>query len=165
MALKDSFDTAEWEQLVQSPMLASMAVTAADPSGLVGAVQEAAATSRAMLEARQQTDSLAGEIVSAFEDGETRKAARESAVSMVRGKKPAEVSAEAVQALAGVAAMVRRKAPDQAETYIAWLKDLATRVAEAGTEGGFMGIGGEKVSEAEKKTLADLDTALGGGVV
>jgi hypothetical protein len=114
-----------------------------------------------MLEARKQEGSLAADVVGAFEDGEARKAARERAMAMARGKKPAEVCTAAIEELSGVAALVRQKAPEQAAGFNGWLKDLATRVAEAGTEGGFLGIGGEKVSDAEKKTLADLDAALG----
>jgi hypothetical protein len=165
MAIKDSFSADEWSRLVASPMMASMAVTAADPSGLIGAVQEATATSKSMLEARGQDGSLAGEIVSDFEDGETRKATRQSVVDMAKGKKPAEITDAAVAELSSVAALVRAKAPEQAGEFTAWLKDLATRVAEASTEGGFLGFGGEKVSDAEKKTLADIDAALGNTAV
>ena len=165
MAFKDSFSAEEWASVVQSPMLASIAVTAADPSGLIGAVQEATATSRSMLAARNQEGSLAGEIVSAFEDGAARKAARDRAVALARGKKPAEVTAAALAELGAVAALVRTKTPDQSPEFATWIKGLASGVAEAAVEGGFMGFGGEKVSEAEKKTLADLDAALGGASV
>jgi hypothetical protein len=34
-------------------------------------------------------------------------------------------------------------------------------VAEASAEGGFLGIGGVQVSEAEKATLGDISKALG----
>jgi hypothetical protein len=34
-------------------------------------------------------------------------------------------------------------------------------VADASTEGGFLGFGGVKVSEAEKATLAEIAAALG----
>lgn len=161
MAVRDGFEAEEWARLVQSPMLASMAVTAADPSGLVGSVQEATATSRGMLDARRQEGSLASEIVAAFEDGEMRKSVREGAVALARGKTPEEVSAAAIEELSRLADLVRQKAPEQAAEFTGWLKELAARIAEAGTEGGFLGIGGEKVSEAEKRTLADLDAALG----
>jgi hypothetical protein len=164
VAIRDSFTAEEWAQVTGAPMLASMAVTAADPSGLIGAVQEAAATSRSLLEARN-AESLAGEIVGAFEDGAARKAMRDRAVEMVRGKDPAAVSAAAIAALGAAAALVRTKAPHQADEFNAWLRGLAARVAEAASEGGFLGVGGVKVSDAEKKTLADIDAALGGTAV
>ena len=52
MATKASFTPEEWRQLLQSPMLAGMAVTAADPSGLFGLVKEGLAASRALAEAK-----------------------------------------------------------------------------------------------------------------
>lgn len=163
MAIKDSFGADEWTRVVKAPMLASMAVTAADPSGLIGAVQEATATSRSMLDARGQEGTLAAEVVAAFEDGETRQAVRQDVVAAARGKKPAEICEAAVAELALVAALVRAKAPEQAPAFADWLRDTAGRVAEAASEGGFLGMGGEKVSDAEKKTLADIDAALAGG--
>ena len=38
---------------------------------------------------------------------------------------------------------------------------LAAAKAEASTEGGFLGFGGVKVSDAEKATLGDIAKALG----
>jgi hypothetical protein len=66
-----------------------------------------------------------------------------------------------VARLGEIAAIVNAKAPEQAEAYKQWLRATAQNVAEAATEGGFMGFGGEKVSDAEKKTLADIDAVLG----
>jgi len=37
---------------------------------------------------------------------------------------------------------------------------VSQAVAEAASEGGFLGFGGVKVSEAEKATLAEITTAL-----
>ena len=41
MAGKASFISDEWARVVPSPMVASMAITAADPSGLWGLLKEA----------------------------------------------------------------------------------------------------------------------------
>ena len=38
---------------------------------------------------------------------------------------------------------------------------MSKNVAEASSEGGFLGIGGVQVSDAEKATLADISRALG----
>jgi hypothetical protein len=165
MAMRESFTEDEWLRVVRSPLVASLAITAADPSGLIGTVQEATSTSRAMLAARDDDGTLAAEVVAAFQDDETRKAAREGMSLMVRGKKPGEASAEAVRELAAVAATVRANAPAEAAAFAAWLKEIARRAAEAASEGGFLGIGGEQVSDAERKTLADIDAALTTGMV
>jgi hypothetical protein len=40
MATKSDFTADEWNMLLASPMLAGMAVTIADPSGIIGMLQE-----------------------------------------------------------------------------------------------------------------------------
>ena len=58
------------------------------------------------------------------------------------------------------AALVDAKAPDDSEGFKAWLRHISERVANASSEGGFMGFGGVKVSDAEKATLAEIAQAL-----
>jgi len=41
------------------------------------------------------------------------------------------------------------------------LSSISQKVAEASSEGGFLGIGGVQVSDAEKATLGDIAKALG----
>ena len=41
------------------------------------------------------------------------------------------------------------------------MSGISQKVAEASAEGGFLGIGGVQVSDAEKATLADIGKALG----
>ena len=48
MANKRSFTPAEWTKVLESMMLAGMAVSAADPSGLWGTLKEAFASRSAM---------------------------------------------------------------------------------------------------------------------
>ena len=100
------------------------------------------------------------EIAAAYETSEGRDLARGVLKSEARGKKPAEVVEAAMTELAAVSALVAAKAPEAAPGFRDWLKAIAGEVAEAGTEGGFLGFGGEKVSAAEKATLDRLATAL-----
>lgn len=162
MSMKDRFSEEEWTQIVQAPMLASLAITAADPGGLWGAVKEGSASARALMEARSDEPgrNLAAEVVAAFETSEGRGIARDGVRNIAKGKTPGEAVDLAIERLQDVAALVDAKAPEAAGDFKNWLREMARRVAEAGTEGGFLGFGGVKVSEAEKKTLADLDRAL-----
>ncbi len=48
MANKQNFKPDEWTKILQSTMLAGMAVTAAEPSGLFGALKEAFASGSAL---------------------------------------------------------------------------------------------------------------------
>lgn len=159
MSWKDTFGS-EWERVVGAPMLAGIAVTAAEPGGLFGALKESFAVAGAVRAAKGEGDSLVAEVAAAYETSEGRDMAREVLKAQARGKKPAEIVDAAVAELAAVSKLVAAKAPDAAAGFRAWLNAIAGRVAEAGTEGGFLGFGGEKVSAAEKATLDRLATAL-----
>jgi hypothetical protein len=50
---------------------------------------------------------------------------------------------------------------DDIEAYGQWVFTAAQKAAEAAREGGFCGIGGTAVSDAEKAALATLKTVLG----
>ena len=58
-------------------------------------------------------------------------------------------------------ALVDAKGGADADGFKRWLAGLGERVAQAATEGGFLGIGGTRVSDKEESTLADIRTALG----
>lgn len=162
MAVKDRFTEQEWQEVVQSPMLAGIAVTAADPGGLWGAVKESSGLAHSLLEAKSNPDpdSLPTVISASFEDAEGRRITQDRLKELLKGKKPEEVSELAVNRLQQISSLVAAKAPEHAEAYKQFVKTTAEKVAEAGTEGGFLGFGGEKVSDAEKKTLADIERAL-----
>lgn len=66
----------------------------------------------------------------------------------------------AVESLRGVAAIVDAKAPADAASFKTLLRDISKLVADASTEGGFLGFGGVRVSDAEKATLAEISSAL-----
>ena len=53
MATKPNFTPDEWSRLLSSPMVAGMAITAADPSGVWGLLKEGMAGGWALLEARE----------------------------------------------------------------------------------------------------------------
>src|SRR5207253_1584251 len=52
MANKTSFTPEEWTKLLESPMMAGLAVTAAEPSGLWGLLKESLSSGWALLEAK-----------------------------------------------------------------------------------------------------------------
>src|ERR671939_39563 len=52
MANKTSFTPEEWTKLLESPMMAGLAITAAEPSGLWGLLKESLSSGWALLEPR-----------------------------------------------------------------------------------------------------------------
>jgi hypothetical protein len=161
MAAKDAFTAEEWARVVAAPMLAGIAVTAAEPGGIWGAVKESVAVAGAVRAAKADADPLVAEVAAAYETAEGRELARGALKSQARGKRPAEVVETAIAELAAVAGLVAAKAPAAGPGFRDWLKAIAAKVAEAGSEGGFLGFGGEKVSAAETATLDRLAAALG----
>jgi hypothetical protein len=80
----------------------------------------------------------------------------------VAGKKPEEVKAEVAAQLAKLPGILEGKVPaDQAEGFKSWLLAIAGKVANAATEGGFFGLGGERVSAAETAAIKELASSLG----
>jgi hypothetical protein len=161
MTNKDLFSAEEWTDVCLAPMLASFAVTASDPSGLISLFRESAAAGWALKAAREPAGTLMAEIAAAYEEAEQRGAIRGALREMARGKPPAEATAAAIARLAEAARLVETRTPTESDAFKAWIGTIAEAVAEAGTEGGFLGFGGERVSEAERQTLAAIDTALG----
>jgi hypothetical protein len=164
MADKTNFTKEEWTLLLESPMMAGIAVTAADPSGLWGLLKESFAGGGAL--ARATTDSSANTLVKAVATdlvGEGRGAARDDLKAKFAGAKGAEVKTRSVDSLRQVSALLGAKAPGDAAAFKDWLRQISQRTADAAEEGGgLLGIGGVQVSEAEKATLAEISSALGG---
>jgi hypothetical protein len=71
-----------------------------------------------------------------------------------------DASDPALDGLRKVNAILAAKAPEDAPAFRTWLREIAANSADAASEGGFIGFGGVKVSEAEKATLAEIDAAL-----
>jgi hypothetical protein len=163
MANKTTFTPEEWKQVLESVMLTGMAVTAADPSGLLGVLKESMATGRNLLAAKSDPESneLVRAVAAEYETSEGRQAARDQLKATLKGSKAGDVSTKAISALQGVSALIDKKAPADAAGFKTWLQHIAAGAAEAANEGGFMGFGGVQVSDAEKATLAQLSSALG----
>jgi hypothetical protein len=162
MVTNSAFSSDEWVRVMASPMVASMAITAAEPSGLWGILKEGMAGGWALVQAKQdaQANPLVKTLADAFASGEAREQARAHLQATFSGLKQMQLKAKAIDELRAVGAIVKSKAPQDAPGFKHWLESVAAKVAEAATEGGFLGFGGTKVSEAEKAALSEIAAAL-----
>ena len=162
MANKQSFTPEEWTKILESVMLARMAVSAAEPSGLWGLLKEGVASSSALAAAKSDSGSseLIKAVVAEYETSEGRSSVQEALRKRFSGAKPADVVQRSLENLREVSGILAAKAPGDAPGFKAWLNTISEKVAEASSEGGFLGIGGVKVSDKEKATLADISKAL-----
>jgi len=163
MANKQNFTPEEWTRLLESPMTAGIAVSAAEPSGLWGTLKEAFAGSSALASAKMNPDAneLVKAVVTDFEAAEGRSAIQKALQTRFADSQPHDCVDRSLANLREVSAILAAKAPGDATAFKAWLREISQKVAEAADEGGFMGFGGVKVSDAEKATLADIAKALG----
>ena len=162
MTIREDFGD-DWPRIMAAPMIAGMAVTAADPGGLWGAIKEGLALGGALRTAREAAgdSALVDAVIADFQSSESRGDAMEAVKSLAKGPDPDAVSKAAIAELGAVSALVAAKAPAEAAAFRGWMKAVAEQVAEAGTEGGFLGFGGEKVSDRERAALSAIDIALG----
>ena len=138
------------------PMLAGLLVTVADLSGPIGLVKEAVAVVKGVTETATSTSN---ELIRTV--AETIKAGGGRPDTSELHTDPASSRAKLIERCKQAAALVAQKSPAEAEEYKAWLVSLARKAAEASKEGGFLGIGGTVMSDAENSALRDLNAALG----
>ena len=164
MTDKSSFTKDEWALLLESPMIAGMAITAADPSGLWGLLKESFAGGGALAQAMTSatTNALVKAVVADFSNSEGRSAARDGLKAKFANSQPADVKSKSLDSLRKVSALLDTKAPTDSMAFKNWLRQISQSTAEAAKEGGgLFGIGGVQVSEAEKATLNEISSALG----
>ena len=164
MATKADFTPDEWRLLLQSPLIAGVAISAADPSGLIGMMRESMASARALIQAKTDpnADALVKAVASEFETSEGRGLAQDGVKAAISGAKaPADIVSKALDSLKAAAALLDAKGGPDAAPFKTWLAGVAKAVAEAAPEGAFLGFGGAQVSETEKTTVAQIAAALG----
>ncbi|MGA9599818.1 MAG: hypothetical protein WBS22_06120 [Methylocystis sp.] len=162
MAVKTNFSADEWRTVLEAPVLAGFAITAADPSGIFGTLAEGWANAKELAAAKTSaSDELIKAIAEDLFTSEGRASAHDQLSALLKGAKPEELKDRALDELKRVVALVDAKAPTDAGAFKHWLSHIAQIVAEAGSEGGFLGFGGVQVSEKEKATLAEINGVLG----
>ena len=100
------------------------------------------------------------DVIAELHTSEGRTHARDSFKAGVAGAKSDEIAQRALAGVTEVARIVDAKGGADALRSETWLLANAKRVAEASTEGGFLGFGGVKVSDKERATF-ERPSALG----
>ena len=163
MASKLDFTPEEWSTLRTAPAFVGGAMLAASPDGFLTSIREAfsmGSSSFTALKAHEHVP-LLKEIMTDKDklvDDMKAKLGTGGDASTRRAKLHAEAIASVKQA---VAILVQKGTPDDVAAYRAWIGAVAEGVAKAASSGGFLGFGGEKVSEAERAFLGEGTAALG----
>jgi hypothetical protein len=155
MSKSTDYTTEEWKVISSAPMVAGLLVSVADVGGPIGMAKEAMAVVKAVTDTSTSTSNeLIRSVAEAIKAGGGRPDTAELRAD------PARARSILIDRCKRAAALVGQKAPPEAEEYKRWLVSLAQKTAEAAKEGGFLGIGGTVVSEAENEALREFAAAL-----
>lgn len=149
MTGKSDFTDEEWKTVLEAPPSAGLIVIASDRGG---SIRESFSMAKAYTEARQEhgESELLDEIVSAKPE-----------VDHTRFKTPEELKDACLGHIRDAVALLGSKASsEELDEYKKFIVGLAQRVAEARKEG-FLGLSGERVSDAEQKAIGEISAALG----
>jgi hypothetical protein len=151
MTRRADFNAEEWATVVGGPIYAALRVIAASPGGRL---RESLALGRAYQDARanQGQSELLDELVKSPPaiDADEARHAQSNIVDV------------ATQQLRDAIAIVAAKAtPAETDSYKTFVMTVAQAVASAHKEGGFLGIGGKQVTDAENQALDEISSALG----
>jgi hypothetical protein len=161
MNVRDNFTPQEWFNVMNGPSRAGLAVIVASPSGLTGVLAEAGAITgviRELMGTHPRTP-LLDAMAHAYEHTtpEELKAQRDAAGNVRLPRDPKAAREDALQHIRQVMWLVSTKTtPEDRAAYAELLNRVTERVAGAAKEGGFLGIGGEQVSPAEREIIADI---------
>ena len=174
MFTRDSFTTEEWARIIAAPTKVSALVVTADMSGPIGLVGEF----RAMMGGiREFVDSNAGssDLMNALKDYLATKPSEEEEAQLkswakeneaeMKANKPSSIEDMTEQIHASVdetLAMLQGKGASETDItiYKAMMVSVAEKTAEASKEGGFLGFGGVRVSDAEESILETIREEL-----
>jgi hypothetical protein len=151
MTKRADFNAEEWATVVDGPIYAALRVIAASHGGRL---RESLALSRTYQEARanQANSELLDALVKsppALDVDEVRHAQSNIA----------EVVAQHLRDAIGI--LGAKATPADTDSYKTFVMTVAQAVASAHKEGGFLGIGGKQITDAENQALDEISGALG----
>ena len=160
MTTKNDFTEDEWARIVRAPFVAGMAISLADPGGPVEATKETMATLRSALNPPSHEQLLAEVALEV-------QAMTQEKQSPLGGYRPTADGVtwgeQVLEELHAVWVLVAAKAtPEEAAALGEWLVTAAQAAAEAAKEGGFLGFGGQQVSDREAAMLDQVRAAVSG---
>lgn len=154
------FSDDEWGLLVGLPQAVLTAASAAESDSTRRTMAENAAGLETLGAGRESASPLvaavAGEAISRTGDPEAGEE-----LPVIQPSDPEGMIADVLQRAKAASALLAGKVDEgDAGAYKLWLQEIADHVVTAASSGGFLGIGGEEVSESERRFRDDLSHVL-----
>ena len=156
------FSDAEWRTLVEVPVRVGRAIMAVSPSGGIGMAKEVKALRTGLTEAIQASNNPILKELGWHAHMEGGMEALWKNVGHAFGDRwdAVNVRKTAVATCQEAATILKKASPQDAAAYKECIYSAVQGVALAGKEGGFVGIGGKVLSQAEEDLLVDVASAL-----
>jgi len=163
MANQSTFTRDEWTLLRVAPSFVSVGISAVDPSGLYASIKEVIAGTNEMLESLQANSSL--ELFSALAADRSVVGVPDLAPLLGAGSHEQQMQNfkyATLEHVKAVSEIVSRKASAaESAAYRQLLLNVARKTANASKEGGFLGLGGVRVSDKEQSFINAVSRAAG----
>lgn len=157
MTTKSAFTEDEWSRVMRAPLVAGLAISLADPGGPIEAAKESMATLKSATSPPSREQLLA-EVALEIQAMAQQKHNPLSGFKPTKDGNPGEAVLEELQAVQVIVAA--KSTLDETAAFGRWLVAAAQAAADAAKEGGFMGFGGQQVSEREQAMLDRVRTAV-----
>jgi hypothetical protein len=159
MTTKTTYTGQEWEDLLNTPILAGSYIIVSDIS-VTAMPREMKGLFKAIM--AQEAPAEAQELVAALVADLVKRSEQKENLAQIPLEGNQDPRPEMLAILNQSLAILDEKGdPGERAAFSRWLVDVAHATAEAGREGGFLGIGSVRVSEQEQAALAQLEQSFG----
>lgn len=160
MTDKTSFSSEEWASVLQLPGAVSMYIITASPA-IGDSIKETYALAQNLADPKQK-ENAGGLLKAVLDEFKDASSARQAQPKLDSAQDMAALRAALLDTIRKAVAVVDQKAEaNEALDFKMWLFKVANETAQAAKEGDFLGIGGEKVNQAERDALTELGTVFG----
>ncbi len=175
MSTQGDYSDDEWQLLCSLPLYVVGAAVHAEADGTLGTMREAHAGMNLVRAGTDASSPLMQEIMAAAASAAPAAGSQAPAAAPTRAATPSAGGASTAEAISATdrtgrvvaasrdatAVLAAKATPQERAEYTDWLLMIAEEVCGTQRTGGILGVGGEKVSAAERQFLADLTAALG----
>jgi hypothetical protein len=163
MATRESFTSEEWTLLRVTPSFVTVGITAADPSGLYASIAEVIAGMDELIETLHANSGL--DLFVALAADRSLVDIPDLTPLLGEGSHEQQMQNFKIAALEHVIAatkvVARKASAAESDAYRKLLVSVARKTANAAKEGGFLGIGGVRVSDKEQVFINAVSRAAG----
>jgi hypothetical protein len=163
MAAREAFSSDEWDLVVALPREAAIAAAMADADNSLDATKAIVAAFKELVAGSYQhpDNDLIVEVLAELRTGDDGPEDESETVEVNEAERLQRLSDVLARAGFVNELLVANADAGDADEYRRWVLAIGREAVKAAKSGGFLGIGGKRVSDEEAAFMADLRQALG----